>query len=57
MEEAAGIANLIDGFKLAPYGPMLTYLQFVDDNLIFGDAKEDQIKNIKAILLCKQFWV
>lgn len=55
MVEAAGIANLIDGFKPAPYGPMITYLQFADDNLIFGDAKEDQIKNIKAILRCKQF--
>lgn len=50
MVEAAGIANLIDGFKPALYGPMITYLQLADDNLIFCDAKEDQIKNIKAIL-------
>lgn len=28
------------------------HLQFTDDTLIFCEAEEDQIKNIKAILPC-----
>ena len=52
MTFVAGEANLITGFKLAVNGPTITHLQFVDDTIIFCDAKEEQIKNVVAILRC-----
>ena len=52
MISAAGEANLIFGFRLAANGATITHLQFSDNTIIFCDAKEDQIKNIVAILRC-----
>ena len=49
---AAGEANLISDFKPATNGLTITHLQFVDDTLTFCVAKEDQIKNVVAILRC-----
>lgn len=31
---------------------MISHLQFADDTLIFFEANEVQVKNVKAILLC-----
>ena len=44
--------NLISGFRVAKTAPSISHLQFADDTLIFCEAKEDQIKNVKAILYC-----
>lgn len=38
MVEAAGVANLISGFKPVPIAQMVDHLEFVDDTLIFCTA-------------------
>lgn len=48
----AGAANLIQGVNLARNYPTISHLQFIDDTLIFCDANEDQVKNVKVIFLC-----
>ena len=48
----ASEANLITSFKPAVNGPIITHLQFADNTIIFCDAKEEQIKNVVAILRC-----
>lgn len=52
MVTVAREANLIEGFKSAQNALMVTQLQFVDDTIIFCDAKRDQVKNVVAILRC-----
>lgn len=49
---AAGDANLIRGFISAPEALFICHLQLADDTVIFYAAEEDQIKNVKATLLC-----
>ena len=44
--------NLIRGFRVTGMTPPISHLQFADDTLIFCEANEDQIKNVKAILIC-----
>ena len=43
--------NLIRGFRVTRTAP-ISHLQFVDNTLVFFEANEDQIKNVKAILIC-----
>ena len=52
MSDAAANENLIKGFKPSPSAPIVTHLQFADDTILFCDAKEDEVQNVKAILLC-----
>lgn len=49
---AAEKAGLIVGFKAAAKAPIISRLQFADDMLIFCGAEEDQVRSIKAVLLC-----
>lgn len=46
--------GILDGFWLARGSLEITHLQFTNDTIIFYDAIEDQIRNVKAILLCFQ---
>lgn len=48
----AADANLIIGFRPTMGAPSLTHLQFADDTIILYDANEDQVKNVKVIMLC-----
>ncbi|XP_026380197.1 uncharacterized protein LOC113274957 [Papaver somniferum] len=43
--------GLIIGFKVTPNGAMITHLQFADDLLVFLKDEEEQIHNLKHILL------
>lgn len=43
---------LLLGFWPTRGDPEIAHLQFADDTIIFCDANEDQIRNVKAILLC-----
>ena len=43
--------GLIGGFRVAGSTPLVTHLQYADDTLIFCEANEDHIRNVKAILL------
>lgn len=52
MIDIAGEASLIDGFKPVLTVPRITHLQFADDTIIFCGAKEEQVKNVVAILRC-----
>ena len=52
MIKAAVNAGLFEGFKVARNIPAISHLQFVDDALIFCGDDEDQIRNVKATLLC-----
>lgn len=45
-------ANLIIGFRPARTAPMITQLQFADDNLLFGVAKENKVKNMIVVVRC-----
>lgn len=48
----AAAANLISGLKPAIGVPSVTHIQFADDTIIFCDANEHQVKNVKIIMLC-----
>lgn len=52
MLPAAVRDDLLHGFKLARHGPIISHHQFADDTLILCEANVDQIKNVKAIMLC-----
>lgn len=52
MISVAGEANLINGFRPVINGPTVSHLKFVDDTNFFFAAKEQQIKNVVAILEC-----
>lgn len=52
MVSKAALADMVRGFKPAPHAPLISYLQFADDTIIFCKADEDQVKNVKTILLC-----
>lgn len=41
--------NLISSFRAALGAPSVCHLQFVDDTIIFCEASEEQVKNVKAI--------
>lgn len=45
-------ARLITGFRQASTAPVITHLQFTDDSLLFGAAKENKVKNMIAMLRC-----
>lgn len=45
-------ANLIKGFDLCNGNISISNLLFVDDALLFCNTEEDQLHNVKAILLC-----
>lgn len=49
---AATNMNIIKGFHIARSAPLVSHLQFADDTSVFCDAEEDQVMNLKAILLC-----
>lgn len=44
--------NLINGFFPISGVQHISNLQFADDTFLFCDAEEDQLRNIKVILLC-----
>lgn len=44
--------NLICGFRFTSSGPLVTHLQFADDAIILCEAKEEEVRNVKAIMLC-----
>ena len=44
--------GLIGGFTVANLPLQVSHLQFANDTLIFCDASEEHVKNVKAILLC-----
>eukprot|EP00268_Persea_americana_P008172 TRINITY_DN13144_c0_g1_i6.p1 TRINITY_DN13144_c0_g1~~TRINITY_DN13144_c0_g1_i6.p1 ORF type:complete len:313 (+),score=49.71 TRINITY_DN13144_c0_g1_i6:1004-1942(+) len=47
----AGVnANLFEGFRPANTILEISHLQFADDTLLFCNADEDQLRNVKAIL-------
>ena len=49
----AGVnAKLFEGFRPANENLIVSHLQFADDMLLFCNADEDQLRNVKAILLC-----
>lgn len=52
MVHVASNANMIQGFRPDTLAPSVSHLQFADDMLIFCRADKEQIKNVKAILLC-----
>ena len=52
MMYAAINARLIKGFCPSSEAQELTDLQVADDTMLFCDAEEEQLLNIKAILLC-----
>lgn len=52
MVKAVVSADLIRGFKVCESALPISLLQFADDMLIFCEDNEDQIKNVKATLLC-----
>lgn len=47
--EAAANENLIKGFKPSTTAPTITHLQFADDTLLFCDAEDEEVQNVKAI--------
>lgn len=49
---AVGKVALITCFSPTPRAPTVSHLQVADDTIIFCEADEDQIKNVKAILQC-----
>ena len=51
MKRAEG-AGLIRVIKVAADVNPISHLQFADDALNFCEANEDQVKNVKAILIC-----
>lgn len=52
MLHAASNSKLMKGFRPSHGAEEISHLQFADDTLLFCDANETQICNIKAILLC-----
>lgn len=44
--------NLISSFRPVIGVPSVTHLQFTDDTIILCEANEDQVKNVKTIMLC-----
>ena len=44
--------NRFKGFRTSMNGPTVSHLQFAYDMLIFCDVDEDEIKNVKATMLC-----
>ncbi|XP_026410014.1 uncharacterized protein LOC113305128 [Papaver somniferum] len=43
--------GLVSGFQSKEGGMMVIHLQFADDTLIFPDADEEQVKNLRLILI------
>ncbi|XXG53084.1 hypothetical protein AAC387_Pa03g1242 [Persea americana] len=54
MLQAANNANLIKGFCPSNDDRVISHLQIAEDTLLFYDANEFQLRNVKAILLCFQ---
>lgn len=52
MTEVAVRANLMRGFSPVPLAHTMSHLQFIDDTIIFCEAHDNQIKNVKAVLWC-----
>ena len=52
MIKGAVRAGLFEGFRVARNSQAISHLQFADDTLIFCGENEDQIRNVKATLLC-----
>eukprot|EP00268_Persea_americana_P024118 TRINITY_DN23589_c0_g4_i1.p1 TRINITY_DN23589_c0_g4~~TRINITY_DN23589_c0_g4_i1.p1 ORF type:complete len:113 (-),score=9.97 TRINITY_DN23589_c0_g4_i1:239-577(-) len=50
--EAAANENLIKGFKLSTTAPTVTDLRFANDTLLFCAAEDEEVQNVKAIILC-----
>ena len=46
--------GLFRGLKVGRRGEIVTHLQFADDTLLFCEANEEYLRNIKNILLCFQ---
>lgn len=42
-------AGLMAGFKVAALATSISHLQYADNTLIFCEAEDDQVRNIKAI--------
>ena len=51
MVKAVENRGLITVFKVAATAPLVSLLEYADDSLIFCEASEDQIRNVKAILV------
>ena len=52
MIETAANGNLIRGSRSSSSSPIVSHLQLDDDTLLFSDADEEEIKNVKATQLC-----
>ena len=52
MLQATNNAILIKGFCPSNDDQVIPHLQFAEDTLLFCDANEFQLHNVKAILLC-----
>ncbi|XP_026396356.1 uncharacterized protein LOC113290990 [Papaver somniferum] len=52
MFEKDTLAGWIGGFTVKKYGTKVSHLQFADDILVFLDAKVEQLRYLKYILLC-----
>eukprot|EP00268_Persea_americana_P046829 TRINITY_DN48445_c0_g1_i2.p1 TRINITY_DN48445_c0_g1~~TRINITY_DN48445_c0_g1_i2.p1 ORF type:complete len:118 (-),score=12.02 TRINITY_DN48445_c0_g1_i2:125-478(-) len=52
MMYAATNARLIKGFSPSSESHEIAHLQFTDDTILLCDAEEEQLRNIKGILLC-----
>lgn len=52
MIAATGRESVIRGFIVARNDPVISCLHFTGDTLVFCDANEDQVKSVKAALLC-----
>lgn len=52
MFEKATLAGWIGGFTVKKDGIEVSHLQFADDTLVFLDAKVEQLRYLKYILLC-----
>ena len=48
--------NLIKGIPCVSSEISVSHLQFADDTIIFLEATEDAVKNVKKILLCFEFF-
>eukprot|EP00268_Persea_americana_P013886 TRINITY_DN16150_c0_g1_i1.p1 TRINITY_DN16150_c0_g1~~TRINITY_DN16150_c0_g1_i1.p1 ORF type:complete len:125 (+),score=16.77 TRINITY_DN16150_c0_g1_i1:1730-2104(+) len=52
MMKGAVNVGLFEGFKVARNTPTINYLQLAHKTLIFWGGNEDQIRNVKATMLC-----
>lgn len=52
MVSRASASSLVNGSKPALKASSINHLQFANETIILCNANEDQIQNVKAILIC-----